>query len=218
MNRRIAGLSAVAAILGGYLVFQNLGPSPSDDGSSTPAVVVAAPTGTAKLNPLQDLDPTVFSAIVGRPLFNPSRQPRPQETVAAPQPPQVEQPPPPPPPPPAPDGPGPEDYKLLGVSSGPDGRIAALRIASSGDVVYVRKGESVDNWSVVDVGDRSVAIGSEDNPVTYDLFATVDQGDDEQSAVPQPRQAQPLPLPLPMPQHAKPPGIPEQHTVPDTGG
>lgn len=218
MNRRLAGLSAVAVVLGGYLVFQGIGLSPKGTGSDAPVVVVTAPVGTAKLNPLQGLNPAAFSAIVDRPLFNPSRQPRPQQPVAAPQPQQVEQPPPSPPPPSTPDGPGPDDYKLLGVSSGPDGRIAALRIESSGDVVYVRKGESVDNWNVVDVGERSVAIGPADNPVTYDLFTTVDQTDGEQSAAPQPRQAQPLPLPLPMPQPAKPPGMPEQHTVPDTGG
>jgi len=218
MNRRLAGLSAVAAVLGGFLVFQGFDHSPTGRGGDVPAAVVAAPTGTAKLNPLQDLDPKAFTAIVDRPLFNPSRQPRPLEPVAIPQPPQVEQPPPPPPPPSAPDGPGPDDYKLLGVSSGPDGRIAALRIASSGDVVFVRKGENVDGWSVVEVGERSVAIGAADSPVTYDLFATVDQTDGEQSAAPQPRQAQPLPLPLPMPQPGKPPGLPEQHSVPDTGG
>lgn len=217
MNRRLVGLSTLAAVLAGYLVFQGWGPSPSGNDSDVPqAVAVAGRTDTVKLNPLHDLDPAASTAILDHPLFNPSRQPRPQETVAAPQPPQVE--PPPAPPPPAPAGPGPDDYKLLGVSSGPDGRIAALRIASSGDVVYVRKGEGVDTWSVVDVGERSVAIGTSDNPVTYDLFASVDPASGEQSAAPPARQAQPLPLPLPMPQPGKPPGLPEQHTVPDTGG
>lgn len=218
MNRRLVGLSAIAAVLGGYLMFEGLGQSPPGGGDDAPTTVaVATQTDAVKLNPLQGLDPSTFTAIVERPLFNPSRQPRPQQPVAVPEPPQVEQPP-PEPPPAEPVGPGPEDYKLLGVSSGPDGRIAALRIASSGDVVYVRKGESVDNWSIVDVGERSVAIGTTDNPVTYELFANVDQGEGMTSA-PQPaRQAQPLPLPLPMPQPAKPPGLPEQHTIPDTGG
>ncbi|WP_374332075.1 hypothetical protein [Aestuariivirga sp.] len=218
MNRRLVALSAVAAMLGGYLIFQGLDQSPSGGGDDAPkAVAVPALTDAVKLNPLKGLDPSAFTAIVEHPLFNPSRQPRPQEPVAAPQPPQVEQPP-PVLPPPEPAGPGPDDYKLLGVSSGPDGRIAALRVASSGDVVYVRKGESVDNWSIVDVGDRSVAIGTADNPVTYELFASVDQGEGV-SPAPQPgRQTQPLPLPLPMPQPAKPPGMPEQHTIPDTGG
>jgi len=141
-------------------------------------------------------------------------------------------PPPPPPPPPPPQGPNPEDYKLLGVSAGPDGRIAALRIAASGQVVYLRKGESVDSWSVVDVGDRTVAIGTEANPVTFSMFTseTGDAGDEQMDGgAPAPAQPLPLPLPLPMPQVKKPPQpsgqpeMPEQYTlppdnIPDTGG
>lgn len=227
MNRRLAGLAAVAALLGGYLAFDGL-PSFGPGGSEQPVTTAGAPrTAQVKLNPLDGLDPESFTAIVDKPLFNPSREPRPPEPVAPPAPeveqPVVEQPPPPPPPP---QGPGPEDYKLLGVSGGPDGRIAALRITTSGEVVYVRKGESVDSWSVVDVGDRSVAIGTAENPVTFSMFEASGSGtpDDAQMVGDQPAQGQPLPLPLPlpMPQPAQPPGqpgLPEQYTLPsDTGG
>ena len=229
MNRRLVGLAAVAAILGGYLVFENIGSfrGPVGDDASVPAGT-AARSGTVKLNPLQGLDPQSFAAILERPLFNPSRQPRPPEQPVVVQPPPAEPPPVVEPPPAAPQGPGPEDYKLLGVAIGPDGRIAAVKIASSGQVVYVRKGEAVENWSVIDVGDRSVAIGTADSPVTYDMFAKADGGSapaEDGGAMP-PQQAQPLPLPLPMPvpqpqpqgQPGTPP-LPEQHTVPpDTGG
>ena len=231
MNKRLVGLAAVAALLGGYLVVENIGSfhGPAGDDASLPAGT-AARSGTVKLNPLQALDPQSFTAIDERPLFNPSRQPRPAEQPVVVQQPPPEPPPVAEPPPAAPQGPGPEDYKLLGIAIGPDGRIAAVRIASSGEVVYVRKGEAVENWSVIDVGDRSVAIGTADNPVTYGMFAKADEGSAPAAgggAAP-PQQAQPLPLPLPLPMPVpqpppqglpgKPP-LPEQHTVPpDTGG
>lgn len=230
MNTRLAALAAVAVLLGGYLVVQELDPFHMNSASQAPATDAATQATTAaKLNPLDGLDPETFTAIVERPLFNPSRAPRPEEPVAPPPPPEqpvVQQ---PPPPPPTPQGPGPEDYKLLGVSAGPDGRIAALRIASSGEVVYLRKGESVENWSVMDVGDRSVAIGTPQSAVTFSLFdnATGDGAAPENAPPPPvPAQAQPLPLPLPlplpMPKQAQPPGqppLPEQHSLPpNTGG
>lgn len=228
VNRRLVGLSALAAVLGGFLVVQQLDPF-SAGGSGDVAPVAGATSQQAsavKLNPLQDLDPESFPDVVEKPLFNPSRLPRPAEPVAPPPPPEppaVQQ---PPPPPPVPQGPGPEDYKLLGVSSGPDGRIAALRVASSGDVVYLRKGESVDGWSVLDLSDRSIAIGPPESPVTYSLFDSSEEAsmpEDGQPAVPPQGQPLPLPLPLPMPaQQPRPqpgvPALPEQHSLPDTGG
>lgn len=227
MNRRLAGLAAVAALLGGYLAFDGI-PSLVPGGGEQPVTSASAPRAAeVKLNPLEGLDPESFTATVEQPLFNPTREPRPPEPVAPP-PPEVEQPvvEQPPPPPPPPQGPGPEDYKLLGVSAGPDGRIAALRIAASGEVVYLRKGESVDSWSVVEVDDRSVAIGTPENPVTFSMFAAAgsDSPDDAPMGVEEPAQGQPLPLPLPLPmpqpkQPAGEPGLPEQYTLPpDTGG
>ena len=229
MNRRLAGLATVAALLGGYLAFDGL-PSLAPGGGEQPVTSTSTSvprTAEVKLNPLEGLDPESFTAIVDQPLFNPSREPRPPAPVTPPAP-EVEQPlmEQPPPPPPLPQGPGPEDYKLLGVSSGPEGRIAALRVAASGDVVYLRKGESVDNWSVVDVGDRSVAIGTPENPVTFSMFAAggSDSPGDAEMGGEAPAQGQPLPLPLPlpMPQPKQPPGqpgLPEQYSLPpDDGG
>lgn len=229
MNTRLAGLGAVAVLLGGYVAVQGLGFfQPTDSVQAPSSGATATRAAAVKLNPLDGLDPAAYADIVDKPLFNPSRRPRPAEPPAPPPPP--EQPvvePPPPPPPPAPAGPGPDDYKLLGVSAGPDGRIAALRIASSGAVVYLRQGESIDSWSVVEIGDRTVAIGTPESPVTFSLFAT---GGDGAAGGGQPSggaQQQPLPLPLPLPlpmpkqQPAPQPGqppLPEQFTLPDTGG
>ena len=194
MNSRLAALSAVAVLLGGTFLWQQFGSWQQEAGDqSPPAVAVPPRTGAVMLNPLQGLDPQAFGAVVERPLFNPGRRPRP-----APEPmpePVAEQPPAEPPPP---QGPGPEDYALVGVASGPDGRIAALRIAASGDVVYLRKGESIDSWSVIDVGDRSVAIGTAANPVTFRMFeAKVAPAAAGEAVPPDPAQSEPLPKPLP---------------------
>lgn len=228
VNTRLAVLGAVALLLGGYVAVEGLGLfQPSDSVQAPSPGATSARTAGVKLNPLEGLDSESYPAIVDKPLFNPSRQPRPAEPEAPPPPPEqpmVEQ---PPPPPPAPAGPGPDDYKLLGVSSGPDGRIAVLRVSSSGAVVYLRQGENIDSWSVVDIGDRSVAIGTPENPVTFSMFANSEDGDPEgeQPAQPgaAPQQPLPLPLPLPMPkkQPAPQPGqapLPQQFTLPDTGG
>lgn len=226
MNKRLAGLIAVAAVLGGYAAFEAIKPSTPDPDVAVPAAeTTAARSADVKVNPLEGLDPQSFTAIIERPLFNPSRQPRPPAPVVTPEP-VVEQPPVEEPPPPPPQGPGPEDYKLLGVASGPVGRVAAVRVAASGEVVYLRKGDSLDSWSVIDVADRSVAIGTPETSVTYSLFATTDEGGqppegDDGSMMPPQGQGQPLPLPLPMPQPQQQPAnpqIPEQHTVPGSGG
>lgn len=216
MNTRLVGLTAVAALLAGYVAYATLGNLGSGGRSPAPtAVAVPARTAAVKLNPLEGILPDAYPAIVERPLFNPTRQPRP--AAPPPPPPALEQPVQEAPPPPAPEAPGPEDYKLLGVSSGPDGRIAALRIAATGDVVYLRKGESIDSWSVIDVGDRSVAIGTSDNPVTFNLFATADDAG-EADGQPMPDDAMPPQPPLPLPLPKQPPPLPDPSTVPNTGG
>jgi len=227
VNTRLAGLGAVAVLLGGYVAVQGLGLFQPTESVQVPSSGATATRAAAvKLNPLDGLDPAAYADIVDKPLFNPSRQPRPAEPAAPPPPPEQPVVEPPPPPPPAPAGPGPDDYKLLGVSAGPDGRIAALRIASSGVVVYLRQGESVDSWSVVEIGDRTVTIGTPESPVTFSLFATGGDGaagDGQPAPGAQQQQPLPLPLPLPMPkqQPAPQPGqppLPEQFTLPDTGG
>lgn len=193
MNRRLVGLSAVAVLLGGYLLSQNLGLLQQNEGDVPVAVPAQRQPGTVKLNPLQGLDPKSSAAVLERPLFNPGRRPRPPVPLPEPV---VEQSVQEPPPPLA--GPGPEDYKLLGVAIGPEGRIAALRVTASGEVVYVRKGEPIDSWSVVEVSDRTVAIGKVESPVTFRMFEVPQPavGTGEAISV-DPAQTEPLPKPLP---------------------
>lgn len=207
MNRRLVVLSAIAALLGAYELAPYLGGLFSSSGNA-PALQPSSPPsggGAVKLNPLQGIEAQSYAAIMERPLFNPGRQPRPAEPVATVQP-TVEQPAPPPPPPPPP-APGPDDYRLLGVASGPDGRVAALRVAASNEVVYLRKDDTLDSWSVVDITDRSISIGTPDNPVTFSLFADTGQADVPDQPVPpgQPVPAgQPAPPGQPMPTGAVP--------------
>jgi hypothetical protein len=59
---------------------------------------------------------------------------------------------------------------LLGVSSGPEGRLAAVEVAATSEVIYVRPGDAAGQWTVLEVGDRSVTIGSSENAVTLNLF------------------------------------------------
>lgn len=197
MNRRLAALSAVAVVLGGYLAWQNVAPQQqAAPESDAPAVAAVRQPGVVTLNPLQGLDGGSFTGILERPLFNPGRRPRPPEPEPEPMPEPVveqavEQPPPP-------QGPGPQDYVLLGVASGPDGRIAALRIAASGEVVYLRQGEAIDSWSVIEVGDRSVAIGTAESPVTFRMFTADSAAGTPGEDMPiDPPAGEPLPNPLP---------------------
>ncbi len=182
MNRRLLLMSATAAVLGAYVLIGEGGvhsglwqPSPPQSGAADPvAAQDAAATGGApraglKLNPLQGLDALSFPAIVEQPLFNPGRMPRPTE---APPPVDVPSPAPEPAPEPMPEAAGPvaADYRLLAVSSGPAGRVAALRFNQTGEVVFLREGGDVDQWKVLAVGPRTITIGTPEQNVDLVMF------------------------------------------------
>lgn len=210
MNRRVAWLAAAAVVLGGVVLFDNLGLARLFARAPGPAEIRggAAAAENVKVNPLQGLDPQSFAMIMNRPLFNPGRAPRPPEPVAPPQPAveaPVEQAPPPP------VGPGAGDYKLLGVAAGPNGSTAAIKISASGEVVYLRPGQAIDSWSIIDIGPRSVKIGTPDNAVSFGLFEDVGAASqapmdappsDAMSVSEQPDGMTPLPSP-----GAPPPGM-----------
>lgn len=193
MNHRVFLLIGLAVLLGAHVagegLFTGSGSAPitevgseqqSSPAAPPPEPVAAAmmpPGAPAKLNPLEGLAAKSFSAMLERPLFNPRRSPRP------------EAPPPPPPPTPLPEeppvaadpvslGPDAQDFKLLAIATGPSGRVVALRLAASGEVLYLRKGNSVDAWTVIDVNDKSLVLGTPENNVTLSLF------EEEQSAAP----------------------------------
>lgn len=170
MNSRIIALSGVAVLLGGFVLVDQFGLPDlfSRSSGAAQAQDAQASTGSGvKINPLQGLEPQSFAVIMDRPLFNPSRAPRPPEPVAQPQP-VVEQPVEQAPPPPT--GPNPGDYKLLGIAKGSSGGTAAIKVAASGEVVYLHQGQPIDSWTVIDIGPRFVKIGTPENPVSFSLF------------------------------------------------
>lgn len=164
MNRRLLMLSSAAMLLAAILLVERAVPLHADESAEPLPAVPSAAVDGPPLNPLQDLTPESFTAIVERPLFNPGRSPRPLEEQATPPVP-VDT-----PPPAGPQGPRAEDFKLVGISSGPTGRIAALRFAAGGDVLYLREGQPVQSWTVLAITDTSVVIGSEQASITLTLF------------------------------------------------
>jgi hypothetical protein len=145
---------------------------------------------SASLNPRNALTPKNIAASLDRPLFNQSRQNRPAPPPEQPDPPPVEQveieea----PAEPPAEDLPQPSDYSLLAVSSGPDKRIAAVRINESNTVVYVSRGQAVSKWNVMEVGERDIKIGAGENFIVLKLFSGESQ---EEAPEPQDEASEP---------------------------
>jgi hypothetical protein len=181
MNRRLILLASVALLLGLVLLLDRSG-SPEPPGREPVAALDQAPPaeptdtgGGARLNPLEMLDAASFAATLESPLFNPGRAPRPQEILA--------EPPPPPEPPPemppempfAATGPSADDFELVAIAAGPEGRVAAVRQATTGEVLYLREGQPLEAWRVLSLGDRSIVIGTPESNLELTLF------DDEQA-------------------------------------
>jgi hypothetical protein len=167
MNRRLLLLSSVAVVLAAVLVLDRAAPPGAVEPPPPPeeAVSPTAPDAGTPLNPLQGLVPERYAAMVERPLFNPGRAPRALEEAAMPAPAVAET---------LPDagplGPRAEDFKLVAISSGPSGHVAALRIAATSEVLYLREGQPVQSWTVMKISDTSVVIGSEQGSIELSLF------------------------------------------------
>ena len=63
-----------------------------------------------------------------------------------------------------------KDYKLLAVAGGPSGRVAALRVVATGEVLYLRAGQPVDAWTLLSIDAKSAVIGTPEQNVTLRLF------------------------------------------------
>ncbi len=182
MNRKLLFLVPLAVVLAVVLYIDREGASPQPQEPDLRASIdetSTKPSGEESgrsVNPLDDLAEESFAATLDQPLFNPGREPRAPEPP--PPPPLAEEPPPPPPPPPS--GPFAEDFALVAVSSGPTGRIAAVRVAATGELLYLREGQPVQSWTVIAVSDRSIKIGTPENNVEFTLF----EGDGAQGADP----------------------------------
>lgn len=122
-------------------------PPPPADAGTPPG------SGTAAANPLHDLTSAQLAEITERPLFNPTRAPRPapEPAIVTPEPADTT---------PAPAAPevNPADYQLLAVASGDMGRVAVVRFAPENRIYHLRQGQYLSDWLVEDVSDRSVKL------------------------------------------------------------
>jgi hypothetical protein len=216
MNRRLLLLVSVAVVLALVLLFDR-GVAPPVETSEAPAPPVERPQASAEegtvnqamLNPLQALDAGNFTAMLERPLFNPGRAERAPEPPPEPPPPPMEELPPEMPP----ESPGPlaQDFTLIAVAAGPSGHVAAVRLAATGEVLYLREGQPVQSWSVMAVNDRSVVIGTAESSVELSLFdSETTQAQDTMEQAPPPDTYDEPPLDIGMEQNPMDEFYPQQ--------
>ena len=212
MNRRLILLASVAMFLGAVLLLdQSRSPAPEPvaaAGQDQPAEPLDSGMG-APLNPLEALEAASFAATLESPLFNPGRAPRPQELPAEPSlPPE-----PPPEMPVSATGPSADDFDLVAIAASPQGRVAAVRQASTGEVLYLREGQPLDAWRVLSLGDRAIVIGTPESSITLSLFddEPAGGGEAEQQAPQAPAgEAMPQQGGMPQPVEAPPDEIPPE--------
>jgi hypothetical protein len=170
----------------------------------------AGSAGGAPLNPLEALEAASFAATLESPLFNPGRAPRPQELPPEPPPPLAE---PPPEMPVAAAGPSADDLELVAIAAGPEGRVAAVRRSSTGDVLYLREGQPLEAWRVLSLGDRSIVIGTPESNLELTLFDDEQAGGEEVvEGEPQAPASEAMPQQCGMPQ---PVDVPPEEIHPD---
>jgi hypothetical protein len=181
MNRRLVLLSLTAAALAGYGIwlddsfgrisglFDPVGDAIMAEAAVSPAEPPPAPVAkeTAALNPLHGLALSSLAAIVERPLFNPGRTPRPAAVAVVETPAPIEE---VEAPPPEDTGPNEGDFTLLAIASGPESRVAAVKLTATNEVVFLKQGQPVLNWEVLEVGDREISIGGKDKSIRLSLF------------------------------------------------
>lgn len=145
------------------------GLQPGSDATTTPPPPADAGTppgsGTAAANPLHDLTSAQLAEIATRPLFNPTRAPRPapEPTIVTPEPTDTT------PTPAAPEV-NPADYQLLAIASSDMGRVAVVRFAPENRIYHLRQGQYLSDWLVEDVGDRSVKLSHADKNFEIAMF------------------------------------------------
>jgi hypothetical protein len=140
--------------LAGLLAMLALLPSAAD-AQSPPA---NAPVRSFALPPLPEL-----RATRERPLFSPSRRP---EAEAAPGPDAG----------PVEESPDSLPFELTGVVMGTDVAIAILRNRDTQETVQLRRGETLEAWSIEEIAARHVVLRQEDRQVRLELFPAKAEG------------------------------------------
>ena len=116
-----------------------------------------APVRSFALPPLEEL-----RATRERPLFSPSR--RPDEAALGPEAGPVEE---------SPDS---LPFELTGVVMGTDVAIAILRNRDTQETVQLRRGETLEAWSIEEIAARHIVLRQEDRQVRLELFPAKAEG------------------------------------------
>jgi hypothetical protein len=177
ISQRLIVLVAVAGILAAYFVWsdgENLmdrltgkGQAISEIASplaGQPQQSAGTDKGTVSLNPLSSIGVDTLSAMIDRPLFNPSRAPAPKrqqpvpEPVAAPEPAVVE------------DTFNPDDFTLLAVAFSATDKTAVVRQNSTAEVFHLKSGQLLSGWEVMTVDEREITLGQQGKSFQLKLF------------------------------------------------
>lgn len=150
---------------------------PFDAAKDDAAVIRLAPAAAdaplarpvAALNPLSGLNAETFTAIVERPLFNPTRRPAPPPA------PEVE-------PAELPEEPlpavaampevKPEDFSLLAITAVDGTATALVRWNPTNQVYHVKQGQPVSDWQLMKIGALDVTLGRDGKTLQLKLFQT----------------------------------------------
>jgi general secretion pathway protein N len=138
-------------------------------------------------NPLAAQSLERLSATVDRPLFSPSRRPRPGPVAQAPEPPV----------PPAP----PPDLVLSGIVMDGQSARAVVRVGAAKKILHAQIGDNIGGWTVSQIEGRKLVLSLDGRFATFTLFnRKVDQGNsgdgtaskvsDRSASAPQPLQLQ----------------------------
>ena len=174
INSRLVTMLVATSLLAGWYVWQDgvnlFGLLPGRTEVVAPPPAPAAPDAPAAPgqpvhNPLQGLSAAQLADIAARPLFNPTRAPRPApEPVVEAQ-------------PPTPDNPQPQaqevnpaDYELLAIGGGGGGRTAVVRFAPQNRIYHLRKGQFLAEWQVDEIADRSVKLAHDNKSFEITMF------------------------------------------------
>jgi general secretion pathway protein N len=113
-------------------------------------------------NPIAALSLEQLSATRERPLFSPARR-MPSAPTPAPPPPPVAVAPAPPPPAPS--------LALFGIVADEDGARALVRAGGSPEILRLRVGDTIESWTVAEIGRTEVVLRLGDRTETIGLFA-----------------------------------------------
>jgi hypothetical protein len=177
INQRLIALVAVAGALAAYFVWsdsetlmgrltgrnQAISKAPSSP-AGQPQQSAGTDRSAVSLNPLSGIGVDTLSAMVDRPLFNPSRAPAPKQQEPAPVPvvttePVVVE-----------NAFNSDDFTLLAVASNATDKTAVVRQNSTAEVFHLKSGQLLSGWEVLVVDEREITLGQQGKSFQLKLF------------------------------------------------